>query len=133
MLAVMIAISLHVLAAVFWAGSTFALARTAGSGSERLFGPQMGAAGIAVLTGGYLWRTLHEGALGPMEQVLGAGILSALAALVIQAFVVGGALRRLRHQAGNEVAQRSRILIAHRVAAMLLAVATLSMAAARYA
>lgn len=131
--ALMIALSLHVLAAVFWAGSTFALARTAGSGSERLFGPQMGAAAVAVLTGAYLWRTLHEGSFGAMEQVLGVGALCALIAFAVQAIVAGGALRNLRRQASHEAAARSRIVLAHRVAALLLVVATVAMAAARYA
>lgn len=129
----MIAISLHVLAAVFWAGSTFALTRTAGGGSERLFGPQMVAAAVAILSGGYLWRTLHQGAFETMEQILGVGIAGALVALVVQGVVVGGALRNLRLQAGNGDAQRARILLAHRIAAALLAVTAISMAAARYA
>jgi uncharacterized membrane protein len=36
--ALIFAICLHVLAAISWAGSTFALARLRGSGSERLLG-----------------------------------------------------------------------------------------------
>jgi hypothetical protein len=130
--ALMAALSLHVLAATFWAGSTLALARTGGGGSERLFGPQMGAAVIAVLTGAYLWRTLHEASFGPMERWLTAGALCALLAATVQAVFAGGALRRLnRHR--DDAAARSRIAVAHRVAAVLLVVATLCMAAARYA
>lgn len=45
---------LHVLSGVFWAGSTFTLARTGGTGAEKLFRPQMGAAVVAVLTGAVL-------------------------------------------------------------------------------
>jgi len=83
----MVAISLHVLAAVYWAGSTFALAGMGGSGSERLFRPQMAAAAIAILSGGYLWHTLHHGVFGTMEKVLHVGIASALVALAVQAVV----------------------------------------------
>ena len=72
----MVAISLHVLAAVFWAGSTAALARTGGSETRRLFRPQMGAAAVAVLTGGYLWHVVHAGAVGPVERSLMIGALS---------------------------------------------------------
>src|SRR5437016_3333112 len=118
-----IAISLHVLAAVSWAGSTFALARLAGSGSERLFALQMVAAAIAILSGGYLWRTLHQGQFETMEKVLGVGVISALIALAVQLVFAGPALRKLRRQKGDGDAQRARIALAHRVAAFLLAVA----------
>lgn len=50
--ALVIALSLHVLSSVFWAGSSFALARTGGAGGEQLVFPQLGAATIAILTGG---------------------------------------------------------------------------------
>ena len=46
-----IALSLHILAATFWAGATFTLARTNGEGAEKLLRPQMGAAVLAALTG----------------------------------------------------------------------------------
>jgi hypothetical protein len=127
------ALSLHVLAATFWAGTTFALARTAGSGSERLFGPQTGAAAVAVLTGAYLWKVLHEGSLGTREHWLTVGAVCALVALAIQTVVAGGALRKLRRHESEDAAARSRIALAHRLAAVLLVVATLSMGAARYA
>lgn len=130
---VMVAISLHVLAALYWAGSTFALAGMAGSGSERLFRPQMAAAAIVILSGGYLWRTLHHGVFGTMEKILGVGIASALVALAIQVVFVGGALRNLRRQANDGDAQRKRIAVAYRLAAGLIALAALSMASARYA
>ncbi len=37
--ALIIALSLHVLSSVFWAGSSFTLARTGGLGGEKLLGP----------------------------------------------------------------------------------------------
>jgi hypothetical protein len=131
--ALAIALSLHVLAATFWGGSTFALARIAGNGGEHLFAPQMGAAAVAVVTGAYLWLTLHESSFGVMEQFLTAGALCALLAVVIQAVVVGGALGKLRKHGSDDAKARSRIVVGHRVAALLLIVATVAMAAARYA
>ena|SRR5262245_2986016 len=52
---------LHVLSGVFWAGTTFASARTGGNQADLFFRPQMGAAAIAVVTGGILWFLLHRG------------------------------------------------------------------------
>lgn len=126
------AISLHVLAAVFWAGTSFVLARTASTGAERLFRPQMGAAMLAVLAGGYLWSQLHEGTVGPTEKVLGAGVLCALIAFVIQAAIAGPAVRKLSRRSNDDFAAQSAIITANRIAAILLAVATVSMAGARY-
>jgi hypothetical protein len=68
---------LHVLAAVFWAGSTFTLARMAGERTEQFFAPQMGAAAVAALTGLVLWRQLHSGTFGLAEQILAAGVAAA--------------------------------------------------------
>jgi len=127
----MVAISLHVLAAVFWAGSTAALARTGGSETRRLFRPQMGAAAVAVLTGGYLWHVVHAGAVGPVERSLMIGALSALAALAVQVIVVGGALRKVPGD-GQAAALPPRIVIGHRIAAGLLMIAVVTMAASRY-
>jgi hypothetical protein len=52
-----VALVLHVLSGVFWAGTTFALARTGGNQADLFFRPQMSAAAIAVVTGGVLWFT----------------------------------------------------------------------------
>lgn len=128
----MVAISLHVLAAVFWAGTTAALARTGAGESRRLFRPQMGAAAVAILTGGYLMHVLHRGAFGPMERSLAVGALCALVAVAIQAIIVGTALKRSRDIGGGATAVPSRVVVAHRAAAVLLGIAIVSMAAARY-
>jgi hypothetical protein len=129
----MAAISLHVLSAVFWAGSTFTLASVAGASSERLFAPQMAAAFVAILFGGYLWRALHRGTFETMEKVLGLGVVCALLALAVQLVIAGMAVRNLSRKSGDGDTQRFRIVVAHRIAAALLAVTTLSMAAARFA
>ncbi|QOZ42639.1 hypothetical protein XH89_03490 [Bradyrhizobium sp. CCBAU 53340] len=128
-----IAISLHVLAATFWAGSTFACARMTGNDGQQLFTPQLGAAAVALLSGAYLWKALHEGSFGPTEQLLGAGAVAAIVALVIQITIIRNALRRLRTCSGDAARARSQLATGYRSAAALLAVAALAMAASRYA
>ncbi|MDA9431370.1 hypothetical protein [Bradyrhizobium sp. CCBAU 51627] len=128
-----IAISLHILAATFWAGSTFACARMTGNDRQQLFAPQLGAAAVAVLSGAYLWKALHEGSFGPTEQLLAAGAVAAIVALVIHITVIRSALRRLRTSSGDEAGARSQLATGYRGAAALLAVAVLAMAASRYA
>ncbi|MDR7097814.1 putative membrane protein [Lysobacter niabensis] len=132
-LALVIAISLHILASTFWAGTTFATARMAGNGSERLFVPQLVAAAFAVGTGAYLWRTMHEGSFGNTERLLTAGAAVAILALAIQAVVIGGALRQFRRSGSDNTGAQSRIVVAQRASAFLLALAAVAMAAARYA
>ena len=90
------AISLHLLAGTFWAGTSFTLARTGGAGAEALFRPQMGAAVVAVLAGGYLWSRLHIGVFGTPEQLLAAGAIAAGIAAGVQGALCGPAIRRLR-------------------------------------
>jgi uncharacterized membrane protein len=128
-----IALSLHVLSSVFWAGTSFTLARTGGAGGEKLFGPQMGAAVVAILTGAYLGHSVHEGSFGTAEKILAVGALAALIAAGVQAAVGGGAIRSLRGGAADEASARSRLAAAQRIAAALLAVAAICMGAARYA
>jgi hypothetical protein len=105
---------LHVLSGVFWAGTTFALARLGGN-HDQLFKPQMGAAVVAVATGAWLWFLLHGGSPGTQEHILGLGAIFAIAAAGVQ-----GMLRRRRPATGQ------------RIAAALLAVTVICMAAARY-
>jgi heme A synthase len=106
-----ITLSLHVLSSVFWAGSSFTLARTGGLGSEKLFRPQMGAAVIAILTGAF----------------------TALVAAGVQGAIGGRAVRSLCSGTADETGARLRIAVAQRIAAVLLAVTALCMGAARYA
>jgi hypothetical protein len=126
-------LSLHILSAVFWAGTSFALARTGGIGGEQLFRPQMGAAVIAVLSGGYLWHLVHAGSFGTAEQILAVGALCALVAAGVQGALGGRAIRSLRNGKADEADARSRIATAQRIAAALLAVTAVCMGAARYA
>jgi hypothetical protein len=127
--------SVHVLAGAFWAGSTFTLARAGAAGDlgVRLFRPQMGAAALAMLSGGYLWRMFHEGPMSGVERLLGLGVACALLAVLLQAGLVGMAVRRLRKREVDESDAGARIRIAHRIAAALLALTIIAMAGARFA
>ena len=124
---------LHVLSGVFWAGSTFALARTGGNLAERFFRPQMGAAAVAIVTGGVLGFLLHRGTPGIQEHLLAIGALSALLAAGVQ----GSAARAVRELsaagAGDPFRATSRVATSQRIAAALLAITVICMAAARYA
>ena len=90
---------LHVLSGVFWAGSTFVLARTGGHQADQFFRQQMGAATLAVLTGALLWFLLHRGPAGIAEHILGVGAVCALLAAGVQ----GASARALRLAAAGEV------------------------------
>jgi hypothetical protein len=126
------AISLHLLAGTFWAGTSFTLARAGGAGAAALFRPQMGAAMVAVLAGAYLWSQLHAGAFGRSEQLLATGATAALIAAGVQGALCGPAIRRLG--SGSEDGRsRARIALAQRLGAGLLAFAIICMAAARFA
>lgn len=110
------ALVVHVLAATFWAGTTFAMARTAGQGSAQLFGPQMGAAAAAILAGALLW-TLMFGA-NPGSMALGVGAAAAIGAVLVQAVIIG----RVRRGLPAEPSALARAALAHRIASGLLAV-----------
>jgi len=124
---------LHVLSGVFWAGTTFALARTAGNQADLFFRPQMGAAAVAVATG-LLWFLLHDGPLGLQGHILAIGALCAFLAAGIQGMVSGSALRKLSTPVESEGSRlRHRVARGQRIAAFLLAITVTCMAAARYA
>ena len=124
---------LHVLSGVFWAGSTFALAHIGGNQAGRLFGPQMGAATLAIATGALLWFLLHRGGGGIQEQVLGVGAIFALIAAGVQTMAAIHS-RRIAGGAG----EMEQALIYHhgstaqRVAAACLLITVICMAASRY-
>jgi hypothetical protein len=58
------------------------VARTGTGSLDRLFVPKVASAIVAMASGGYLWKAVHSGAMGPAEVVLGAGAISGLLALV---------------------------------------------------
>lgn len=114
-LLVIVLIALHILGGVFWAGSTFTIVRSGGTGASELFGPQMGSATVTILAGVGLWGILHRGPGGPMEHTLALGALCAIVAAGVQ-----GAAHRKNPGKGQ------------RIAAGLLLITVLSMAIARY-
>ena len=130
--ALILVAALHVLAAVFWAGTTFALARTGGAATQRLFKPQLIAAVLACVSGGYLGHTLHAHAFGRAEQVLIAAAAVSVIALLVQVSLVGDAMRMLHDAARDHARALAQATVAHRVAAGLLALAATGMATARY-
>src|SRR5258708_23034442 len=116
-IALIIALSLHILSAVFWAGTSYTLARTGGAGGEQLFRPQMGAAVIAVLSGFYLAHLVHSGTFGTTEQVLAGGALAALVAAGVPGAMGGRAIPSLRNGKADQPRPRSRLPPAQRRAA----------------
>jgi hypothetical protein len=131
-LMLIIAISLHLVSSIFWAGTTFTLARTGGAGAETLFRPQMGSATIAVLSGAWLWSLAHRGQFGATEKVLLLGILCAFIAAGVQGAMGGRAVRQLAHHDLAEEPARAKIVSAQRIAAALLVVTVLCMGIARF-
>ncbi|MBZ9704200.1 MULTISPECIES: hypothetical protein [unclassified Mesorhizobium] len=127
-----ITIGLHVMAGVFWAGTTITLARDPEIRAERFIGPQMGAAGMVFLTGALLWYFFHGAYFGSMEMVLALGIVAAFAA----AGVLSTMVRRTSTQlagadAATEPALRAKMAQGERIAAWLLVLTVLCMATAR--
>lgn len=118
-------IAMHVLSSVFWAGTTFVLARTGANDAARLFRPQFGAAIIAIISGVFLWSLIRAGSFGNAEMLLAIGAAAAVTALLIQAV---GVLRGLG--ATGQAAPWLGLL--YRISAALLFVTVICMAVARY-
>jgi uncharacterized membrane protein len=127
-----IAIAIHVASSIFWAGTTFTLARTGGARAEDLYRPQMGAATVAVLSGAWLWSLAHRGQFGATEKVLALGILCAFIAAGVQGAIGGRAVRQLASHELPEESARMKIAKAQRIAAALLGITVLCMATSRY-
>lgn len=127
-----VVLGLHVMAGVFWAGTTFTIARDAEIKAERFLGPQLGSAALAVITGALLWYFFHNGVFGNMEIVLGIGSVAALIAAGVLGALVGPARAQLAGAAPEkETALRARMAKGERIAARLLALTVLCMAIAR--
>jgi hypothetical protein len=125
--------ALHVLAGVFWAGTTFALARTGVEPAAQLLRPQLGAAVGAVATGALLWFLLHRADTSMQAHILGLGAMFAVLALGVQAVTAASGARKLSGSGGVDALQvHNRATIGQRIAAPLLAVTIVCMAIARY-
>jgi hypothetical protein len=107
-------LAVHALSAIYWSGCTFVAARAQGVEIKGLFASQLGAAVLACTSGGALWALFHREAAGNAPSVLVAGSVAALAALLVQ------------------VVLRSRRVLSNRVAALLLALAAVSMVTWRH-
>ncbi|MBN9232492.1 MULTISPECIES: hypothetical protein [Phyllobacteriaceae] len=128
----MLALALHVMSGVFWAGSTFVLSRIGdGRTAIALFGPQMGAATAAVLSGAVLWHLFHGSYFGAQEKVLAVGAVAALIAAGVQGALVGRARRNLAAGREAEAAIAGQAIRGERLAAGLLAITVIAMAIAR--
>ena len=121
----------HAMAALFWMGSSGMVGRNGGQGAEVLFPRQMGAALIAVLTGGFLWSQLHMGGVGAYEMILGAGAGLAVIAAGVQGVVVGTSRRRLK-AGGDAAVLRKTMAGANRAASALLGLCFICMIVARF-
>jgi hypothetical protein len=127
----MILIALHVLPAVFWAGSTFVVAHGAVTRMERLARSQLGAAVVAILAGGALWGFTRP--YGTAKTIIEIGAACAIAALVLQIISLPAA-RQLGGAGETDAdALRRWVLITQRFAAGLLAVCVICMVIWRFA
>ena len=132
-LLIIVLLVFHVVPGVFWAGSTFVLARSGGQGAEPLAYPQLGAATVSMIAGFGLMGLLHAGVFGTFEQVLALGVVCAIAAAGVQSARGLPAIRRLRSASGSQAEiLRAQIAQAQRIAAGLLAVTVICMVIARY-
>jgi hypothetical protein len=123
---------LHVIPAVFWAGSTAVLARSGAAGVEDLAFPQLGAATTAILAGIALFVLNHRGAEGAGEHVLGAGAACALVAALLQVTALPRVRRLLKAADTDKPSLRKNIAVRQRIAAGLLAVTIACMVVWRY-
>jgi hypothetical protein len=121
------AFCVHVLAGVFWAGSTITLAMV-GHGNRTIHAAQLIAGALVLGAGTYLWHTLHAGNFGDAERILAVGAISAVIALVIQCAFMGPELFGIRDRPVLGVAS----LPIQRIAAVLLCIAAVAMAASKY-
>ena len=131
---VVVAVVLHVLSGVFWAGSTFALARLGGNQARQFLRPQLGAAAVAIVTGVLLFYLLHRGSEGSSEDILAAGAVFAFIAAGVQAatgLTGRQALAGVGELDGSH--PQNRAMMGQRIAAGCLLITVICMAAFRYA
>lgn len=117
-----IAIILHVLPAVFWAGSTFVLARGETRLAATLYGPMSGASGLAFLVGAFLWFRFYGFSFG--SHILAFGILCAIIAAGVQGAMVG---RNREGVLAGDPTATATALRGNRIAAALLVVTLITM------
>jgi hypothetical protein len=128
----MILIVLHAVPGVFWAGTTFALARNPMMGDLDLGKAQAGAAGVVIVMGIILMAIHYDIAPGAQDWALGIGALCALIAAGVQHGLAWPARRRIVQGNGDDATNRQRAMIGQRMAALLLVVTVIAMVTWRY-
>lgn len=130
-IAVALVLPLHMLAAVVWLGLAVVISMNAGKGGEKAFRPQMAAAIVAFLSGGYLWHIYYGARFEAAQKVLAFGVLCAIAAAGVQGMMVGKMRRKLKNGSLTEEAARPIIARGHQFAAGLLVITVICMVMAR--
>ncbi len=158
---ILVARALHIIASVIWAGFVIVIAvaivgklrggnpldtryirqSVVGRGA-RIVAP---AAVVSLVSGLYLFSTLHAGAHAITEIVLGVGALTAVLSFIVGAVGSGPAERRLARldqaraagaftEADAQTVAKldRRVVVTARLTAALLLISTLAMAVARY-
>jgi hypothetical protein len=92
----------------------------------------MGAAGLAIVTGGLLWYLLHRSSPGTQEHILGVGIIFALIAAGIQGMTRARSRQAVAGGGPDGAFDDHRAVTGQRLAAACLAVTVACMAASRY-
>lgn len=129
----MATLTVHVLAGVFWAGSTSAMANLGGVDAIRLFPFQMGSAALTVIAGLSLWYFQLGAQFHAHERILLVGIAAAILAAAAQGNIIGRARRALAATpTGDGTAIVDRVTRANRIAAGLLMVTVACMIVARF-
>lgn len=122
----------HVLAGVFWVGTTAVLARTGAASMETLARPQIGSAVLAVLLGGALWGLNHHQGGNAGDEILSAGALCALAALLLQILSLGKVRALVAAPDADKPALRRGLALRQRIAVGLLALTIAAMVSWRF-
>ena len=128
----MVLIVLHVVPGVYWAGTTFALARDPMIGDAILGRAQAGAAGVVIVMGIILMAIHYDLPAGAAAWDLGIGALCALIAAGVQHGIAWPARRRLAAGTGDAAANRQRAALGQRIAALLLVVTVVTMVIWRF-
>ncbi|WP_210168302.1 hypothetical protein [Mesorhizobium sp. 1M-11] len=126
-------LTIHVLAGVFWAGSTSAMANLGDASAARLFPFQMGSAAMTLATGAGMWWFQLGGSFGLHEQILLVGLVAAVLAAAVQILFVGrarGALAATSPE--SQSALVGSMTTGNRAAAGLLMLTVASMMIARF-
>ena len=130
-IAMALILPLHMLAAIAWLGLAVVVAMNAGVGGAKAFRPQMIAAVIAFLSGGYLWHVYYGAQFGSAQKVLAFGVVCAIGAAGVQGMMVGRQRRLLKRGAVTEEAARPKIARGNQIAAGLLVITLICMFMAR--